>query len=496
MATRLGRYEIDGELGRGAMGVVYRALDPKIDRMVAIKTISLAGQDPEEEQEYRERFVLEAKAAGRLSHPGIVTIYDVGEEEGSRTPYIVMEFVRGESLKKLLGDKGRKIPLESALQLAQELAEALNYAHTQGVVHRDIKPANILVTAGCHAKIADFGIAKLNHSNMTVAGRVLGSPAYMAPEQLAGEPVDARSDLFSLGVVLYSMLTGYGPFQGNSAATVVYKVVNRDPLPVSAFDAELPMQLDLIIARAIAKDPAQRYQSGAELARDIKTLREGGFSRGGKLQAESFGDGKRSPEDTQTQTSTNFMRSVMKIRPAAMTDSVPPAETTASPEPPKTSATPVAAMTASSVAAPVAVNRAQPGRRPVPASLHKVYFGVAVLTVVISTFVLYQRMHSQSSSKIVSTASVSSPSAAQTTAELNTPPAAIKDSELKDRSQSGAMGKGSDDAITTTPPKPAIRKPSQKPRPKPAVNTAWSPLKPIATAANPALQPAAVVAPP
>ena len=182
-SERFGRYEILAELGRGAMGVVYKARDPKINRVVAVKTISLAGQPPEEEREYRERFLREAEAAGRLSHPGIVTIFDVGEEPETRAPYIVMEFVGGQSLDKLLSRGDHKLPLETALQLTLELAEALDCAHGQGVVHRDLKPGNILLTEDGHAKIADFGVAKLNLANHTLAGRALGTPAYMSPEQ-------------------------------------------------------------------------------------------------------------------------------------------------------------------------------------------------------------------------------------------------------------------------------------------------------------------------
>src|SRR6267378_1299369 len=274
-SERFGRYEILTELGRGAMGVVYKARDPKINRVVAVKTISLAGQPAEEELDYRERFVREAEAAGRLSHPGIVTIFDVGEEPETRAPYIVMEYVGGQSLDKLLSRADHKLPVETALQLTLELAEALDCAHGQGVVHRDLKPANILLTEDGHAKIADFGVAKLNLANQTLAGRALGTPAYMSPEQLNGEDVDGRSDLFSLGVLLYTVLTGYKPFQGNSALTVSFKVVNRDPIPATLLDTELPPGLDYIIARAMAKDPTERYQSGMEMVRDIQDLREG-----------------------------------------------------------------------------------------------------------------------------------------------------------------------------------------------------------------------------
>jgi eukaryotic-like serine/threonine-protein kinase len=272
---RFGRYEILSELGRGAMGIVYKARDPHIDRVVAVKTISLAGQAPDDERDFRERFIREAQAAGRLSHPGIVTIFDVGQESESRTPYIVMEFVGGQSLDKLLTlQDDRKLPVEKALQIALELAEALDYAHTQGVVHRDLKPENIVLTEDGHAKIADFGVAKLNLSNQTLPGRAVGTPAYMSPEQLNGEPVDGRSDLFSLGVILYTTLTGFRPFQGNSVITISYRVVHRDPVPATVLDADLPAGLDPIIARAMAKNPVERYQRGMDMVLDLQHLQE------------------------------------------------------------------------------------------------------------------------------------------------------------------------------------------------------------------------------
>ena len=254
------------------MGVVYRGRDPQIDRTVAIKTISLQGQEPADEAEFRERFLQEARAAGRLSHRGMVTIFDAGEDPQTHVPFIVMEFVRGQPLSKVLRDAGGKLDLDTALRFALEIAEALAYAHSQGVVHGDVKPANILITDDGHAKIADFGVARLSQSVIRPGGRVFGSPGYMAPEQLSGGPADARSDLFSLGVVLYSMLTGFRPFQGNSAQTVSFKVMNVEPVPVSSFQAELQPELDRIVSRAIAKDPRDRYQSGTEMASDIRSF--------------------------------------------------------------------------------------------------------------------------------------------------------------------------------------------------------------------------------
>lgn len=270
---RFGRYEIVAELGRGAMGVVYKARDPHIERLVAVKTVSMWGQDREEETEFRMRFMNEAQAAGRLHHAGIVSIFDVGEHPENQDPYIVLEYVAGESLNRILA-REKKFSLPRALQLAEEIAEALDYAHAQGVVHRDIKPGNIMVTEDGHAKIADFGIAKLNLAHFTLPGRVMGTPAYMAPEQLSGEGVDGRTDLFSLGVILYAMVTGHSPFQGNSATTVCFKVANREPVAATAFDLTLPQALDEVISRAMAKDPEERYQTGAAFAEDLRQLQQ------------------------------------------------------------------------------------------------------------------------------------------------------------------------------------------------------------------------------
>jgi eukaryotic-like serine/threonine-protein kinase len=268
-----GRYEVVAELGRGAMGVVYQARDPQIDRLVALKTISMWGQPPEEEQEFRLRFMNEAQAAGRLHHPGIVSVFDVGESPENNDPYIVLEYVAGESLSRILA-REKKLSLGKALKLAEEIADALDYAHAQGVIHRDIKPANIIVTQEGRAKIADFGIAKLNLAHFTVPGRVLGTPAYMSPEQLSGQACDGRSDVFSLGVILYTMVVGHSPFQGNSATTVCFKVANREPIAASALDMSLPPQLDAVISRAMAKEPTERYQRAAHLADDLRILQQ------------------------------------------------------------------------------------------------------------------------------------------------------------------------------------------------------------------------------
>jgi tRNA A-37 threonylcarbamoyl transferase component Bud32 len=320
---QFGRYEVVAELGRGAMGVVYKARDPQIDRMVAVKTVSLWGQELDEEREFRQRFLHEAQAAGRLHHPGIVAIFDAGENPENNHPYIVLEYVAGEALNRILA-REKKLPLPTALQLTQEVAEALDYAHAQGVIHRDIKPANILVTEEGHAKIADFGIAKLNLAHFTVPGRLLGTPAYMAPEQLSGEAADGRSDLFSLGVILYAMVTGHSPFHGDSATTVSFKVANREPLPASALDLTLPPELDEVISRAMAKDPRQRYQSGAEFAEDVSQLQQL-FQQGSPETSSSTASQTTGMRGGKTATKTGLTKTgLTKTGTARVATVVPP----------------------------------------------------------------------------------------------------------------------------------------------------------------------------
>ncbi|MBI4462856.1 MAG: protein kinase [Acidobacteria bacterium] len=271
---RLGRYEILEELGQGAMGTVYRARDPRIDRIVALKTIKVIAASPAEAEEYRQRFLREAQAAGKLSHPGIVTVYDAGEEETTATPYIVMEHIGGRTLESLLAAQGgERLPVETALELAQQLAEALAYAHAQGIIHRDIKPANILVTPEGRAKITDFGIAKLALAQATLPGQILGTPSFMSPEQVSGDAVDGRSDLFSLGVILYWLLTGDKPFTGDTTTAVSFKIVYKDPVPASQLNPALGPHVDYMLDRALAKNPDQRYQNGRELAADLDDLR-------------------------------------------------------------------------------------------------------------------------------------------------------------------------------------------------------------------------------
>lgn len=270
---KLGRYEILDELGRGAMGHVFRARDPEIDRVVALKTFALGGIDDELEAEFRQRFFREAKAAGKLLHPGIVTIFDVGEDAETKTPFIVMEYIEGRSLEAM--GRQRRVPPEEALELVKQIAEALDYAHSQGIVHRDIKPANIIVTPNGQAKIADFGVAKLETGHLTQTGVMMGTPIYMSPEQMVADPVDGRSDLFSLVSILYWLLTREHPFAGKTMATLSFKIVYSEPLPPGGVNPALGDRYDYVVHHGLAKERERRYQTGRELADDLDDLRHG-----------------------------------------------------------------------------------------------------------------------------------------------------------------------------------------------------------------------------
>jgi len=270
---RIGRYELIDELGRGAMGVVYRARDTQIGRVVALKVILTRSASPAEAEHYKQRFQREAQAAGRLSHPGIVTLHDIAEDTEGQ-PYIVMEFIEGRPLNLLFGPAS-PAPLDRILDIGIQVAQALEFAHRSGVVHRDIKPENIMVTHEGRAKITDFGIAKLAGIDLTQEGTSLGTPSYMSPEQFHGAAVDARSDLFSLGAVLYWMCTGQKPFPGESVTTITFQVLFQSPARANELKPGLPPDLDRILSRCLAKDPADRYASCADLAADLQAIRAG-----------------------------------------------------------------------------------------------------------------------------------------------------------------------------------------------------------------------------
>lgn len=266
---RLGRYMVREEIGRGAMGVVHRATDPSLGRMVAIKAVKLSA-DASDAAEYEARFYQEAKAAGSLNHPGIITIYDAGREDD--WAYIAMEYLEGEELRDLMA-KGR-MTLAVVLDIAAQVASALDFAHERGVVHRDIKPGNIMVLRDGKVKIMDFGIARMRVSAVkTRVGMLLGSPKYMSPEQVIGRRMDHRSDIFSLGVVLFEMIAGMAPFSGKDMAELMYAVVNTQQLRPSQLNPATPEMLDLIVAKALQKNTDIRYQSAREMADDLRACR-------------------------------------------------------------------------------------------------------------------------------------------------------------------------------------------------------------------------------
>jgi serine/threonine protein kinase len=270
--TKLGRYEIVDEIGKGAMGVVYLARDPLIGRLVALKTfrIGYSVKDQELEQ-FRIRFMREAQSAGILTHPNIVTIHDVVEQSEEGLAFIAMEYVRGTNLKQVLqGDQ--PVTLQFVTDVVAQVGEALDYAHSNRVIHRDVKPANILITADNRVKITDFGIARIDTSNLTQEGQLLGTPNYMAPEQIQGREVDWRADLFSLGVVLYEMLTRHKPFQGENLTVVSHRIVYDPFTPPRDYIRDLPPGVEKILTRALEKDPGRRYQRARDMMEDLRRL--------------------------------------------------------------------------------------------------------------------------------------------------------------------------------------------------------------------------------
>ncbi len=265
----LGRYQIERELGRGMMGIVYSATDPDLGRRVALKTIQIGFAIPQSERAvFEERFKREAKAAAVLSHPGIVVVHDVGQDPATKTPYIALEYMEGKTLAELVAG-GASMEWTRAATLVAQVAEALHHAHSKKIVHRDIKPANIMVLDSGQSKVMDFGIARLESSTLTSTGEFFGTPAYMSPEQASGDAVDLRTDLFSLGCVLHQLLTGKKAFDGPTLPAILMRVLQETPAPPSRLQPGIPPGLDLVVARALAKDRTQRYADGRSMAEDL-----------------------------------------------------------------------------------------------------------------------------------------------------------------------------------------------------------------------------------
>jgi len=272
---RIGRYETVRELGRGAMGVVYEARDVVLGRVVALKTLSIAATIPEEfREQFEQRFYQEARAAGSLRHPGIVGVYDVGQDEKTKTPFMALEFLHGRPLDAVVTETG-PLAWKEALRIVSSIAESLEVAHAKGIVHRDLKPANVMLLASGETKIMDFGVAKVEASQLTSQGQILGSPSYMAPEQALEARADSRSDLFSLGSVLYELLTGRRAFPGRGLSEILMRLANENPAPPSQSVAGLPPSIDAVVMRALAKDPAKRYPRARDLVEDIEDVCSG-----------------------------------------------------------------------------------------------------------------------------------------------------------------------------------------------------------------------------
>lgn len=269
--SRIGKYEILSTIEEGAMGNVYQAQDPIIGRKVFLKTIRTDLARSDDTTFLFSRFKKEALAAARLNHPGIVTLYEFGEDGG--VVFIAMEYVRGRSLREILA-AGKRARVAAAIELVVQLLDALAYAHDQGVVHRDLKPANLFVLPGGRLKISNFGITRIESTDLTQMGDVLGIPYYMSPEMISGRPVDGRSDLFSVGAIFYHLLTGELPFPGNSGNSVMHRVLKSEPPPVSVVNPQVPATLEPVINQALAKMAQQRFQSAREFSDALQKFRQ------------------------------------------------------------------------------------------------------------------------------------------------------------------------------------------------------------------------------
>ncbi|MEV0997138.1 Stk1 family PASTA domain-containing Ser/Thr kinase [Nonomuraea sp. NPDC050202] len=296
-----GRYELDGVVGRGGMAEVYRARDIRLDRIVAIKTLR---SDLARDHTFQARFRREAQSAASLNHPAVVAVYDTGEDvtDGTPVPYIVMEYVDGRTLRDLLRQDRRLMP-ERAAELVDGILRALDYSHRGGIVHRDIKPANVMITRAGDVKVMDFGIARAmadSAATMTQTAQVIGTAQYLSPEQARGERVDARSDIYSTGCVLYELLTGQPPFTGDSPVAIAYQHVREEPIPPSQIDPEIPQWADAIVLKAMAKDPAHRYQNAGEMRADIQRAMSGmPVDAQTTAMTSNFGQGTRMMTATQ-----------------------------------------------------------------------------------------------------------------------------------------------------------------------------------------------------
>ncbi len=374
---KLGRYEVVRELGKGAMGVVYLAKDPLIGRLVALKTIRAAVHaDDDETKEFQQRFIREAQAAGILNHPSIVTVHDIGQDDASGVSFIAMEYVEGHNLKEVL-NQGRTLSFEQIADIVAQVGEALDFAHAKGIVHRDVKPANIILVDGIRAKITDFGIAKIAASgaaNLTSTGQFLGTPNYMAPEQVKGAPVDGRTDIFALGICLYECLTRRKPFGGDSLTSISYKIVHEPFPPLHDINPQIPEAFEELVATCLAKDPAKRYQRARDLALALRAVARGDRPmRPEPMLAEETMVTRERPQPTVE----------VPFPQATETPPTPGAGTRAVNVPMGTiaAAAPVVAAAAAAAAAAPTIEKPKPPRVPVRQKLHTTLANVRALSL-------------------------------------------------------------------------------------------------------------------
>ncbi len=352
---KVGRYDIISELGRGAMGIVYKASDPTIDREVALKVLSLSAAPDETGNSPQQMFMREIRAAGRLTHPSIVTIHDAFDDQETQTSCIVMELVPGVTLEKII-ESGQRLSLGESLNLIRQVADGLDYAHRHQVIHRDLKPANILVTEDGRAKITDFGIAKvLAREGVARTVGILGTPSFMSPEQVKGGEIDARTDIFSLGIMLYTMLTGKKPYVGNTAA-VMFQIVYEEPPETSSLNPELTSSHDYVVKRCLAKEREKRYSTARELLADLDDLQ---YGRAPRSQAAATAPEAGAPAAGHTMAMS--IQDLMKSASAQPAAAAPPSQAAPPPEPPApplvehTMAMPIPSLIRSGMAQPLPI---------------------------------------------------------------------------------------------------------------------------------------------
>jgi len=455
---KFGRYEVIEELGRGAMGVVYKASDPTIGRMVAIKVLTVDDKPEDGGPSSREIFLREARAAGRLSHPGIVTIHDALEDPATNSSYIVMEYIPGKTLEKILLSTPKLDP-EKALDIIRQMAEALEYAHRNLIIHRDLKPANIILTEDGRAKITDFGIAKIAAQGAMRTVAIMGTPSYMSPEQVTGGEIDTRADLFSMGILFYLMLVGERPFAGDTAA-VMFKIVYEDPIQPTKVNPLLPPSLDYVVLRCLAKDRAKRYSSAREFLDDLDDVRHGRQPRSqARVPLSELQTADR------TMAATGPLLPIPPTTPAPAPPSPPAAPASAAPIAPVVTGPPPAIAAAAPTPAPAtvpstaktaALHDAAPPTAPPPKSSRGVWVAVAIVVAAIAVGIWVSHRSGTPSTPVNPlTTPATVPAAASESASSPAPAEEEKSAKTSTALSSPSASGRSESRPTSPAPKPA-----------------------------------------